>query len=210
MLAVRSRPTGFEIEFTKPVDTAIAKLNTSYTISSYHMAPNSTYGGGHKTNSKTLTPKSILFSSDRKKVFLELDSLVPSTPTAMRVVQIRLNSYKSSTNDTTWTKEAWYSLNAFGTGNPFDPPLVIASQSKTSQKNGAMRLTVRNGRLLLRAPYEGSYQISLRDVRGSLLRRFEGHGNGDQDLSLEGVRAKFVLVETKGAGRTYHGALPLP
>jgi hypothetical protein len=210
MLAVRSRPTGFEIEFTKPVDTTIAKLNTSYTITSYHMAPNSSYGGGHKTNPKTLVPKSILLSSDRKKVFLELDSLVPSTPTAMRVVQIRLNSYKSSTNDNPWATEAWYSLNAFGTGNPFDPPVAIARNASMPLRENALRLTVRNGTLVLRAPFAGSYQIQLRDVRGTLLHRTTGTGAGDQTLSIENIPSKFILVEVKGSGRTYHGALPLP
>ena len=209
MLAVRSRTTGFEIEFTKPVDTTVAKLTSSYTIQSYYMTPTSSYGGGSKLGSKTLIPKSILFSPDRRKVFLTLDSLVPSTPTQMRVVQIKLNNYKSSTNDNPWNSETWYSLNGFGTGNPFDPPAALTPPSVAGPLSASrLRMAVRNGQLLLRAPFEGPYQVRIRDVRGALLRRYDVRG-GDQQLSLEGL-AKFLIVEAKGAGGIRHGAILLP
>lgn len=59
MRAVRARPSGFEIEFSRPVDTVVARSTASYTIQSYHMTPTSAYGGGSKRGSTTLTPSQI-------------------------------------------------------------------------------------------------------------------------------------------------------
>ena len=200
MLAVRSRPTGFEIEFTKPVDTTVAKLTSSYTVQSYYMTPSSSYGGGNKTGSKTLTPKSIQFSPDRRKVFLALDSLVPSTPTQMRVVYFKLNSYKSENNDTTWAKEAWYTLNAFGTGNPFDPPLSISAGRSQNAAASDVRWRVREGTLTLHVPTAGSYSVNLRDVQGRHLASFRGDGSQEQTFAVQGISARFAFMEVRGKG----------
>jgi glucose/arabinose dehydrogenase len=209
MLAVRARPAGFEIEFTQPVDTAVAKSAASYTVQSYHMTPTSSYGGGAKLSSTTLTPSEIRVSQDGRKVYLALGAIPVSTPTQQRVVYIRLNAYKSASAADPWSTETWYTLNGAGTGNPFDPPVGLAPGARPSRNSPAMRLTLREGRLLLRAPFEGAYQVRIRDVRGAVLRRYEARGAGDQDLSLEGLRSQFLLVEAEGAGGHYRGALNL-
>ncbi|MCD6023120.1 MAG: rane protein [Fibrobacteria bacterium] len=200
MLAVRSRPTGFEIEFTKPVDTAVAKLASSYTVQSYHMTPNSTYGGGSKLGSKTLVPKSILFSPDRRKVFLALDSLVPSTPTQMRVVQIRLNNYKSSTGDNPWNTETWYTLNALGTGTPFDLPVALRTPLSESPAAGEVRWIVGQGNLHVRTPAAARAIVRLRGVNGALLAELSPSGTGEHTLALGAVPARFAILEVTGEG----------
>jgi hypothetical protein len=209
MLAVRSRPTGFEIEFSKPVDTTVAKLAANYTIQSYHMTPNSSYGGGNKLGTTTLTPSSILIAPDRRKVFLTLTGLTPSTPTQMRVVYIRLNNYKSSTNEDPWATETWYTLNAFGTGNPFDQPVALNPAPPLSSRSD-LRLSVRGGNLVLQAPFSGGYEIRLRDLRGNLLLKTRGQGMGEQSLPLSEVRAAFVVVELRGNDLSFRRFLALP
>jgi hypothetical protein len=200
MLAVRSRPTGFEIEFTKPVDTAVAKLASSYTVQSYHMTPNSSYGGGSKLGSKTLVPKSILFSPDRRKVFLALDSLVASTPTQMRVVQIRLNNYKSSTGDNPWNTETWYTLNALGTGTPFDLPVALRTPLSESPAAGEVRWIVRQGNLHVRTPAAAGAIVRLRGVNGALLAELSPSGTGEHTLALGAAPARFAILEVTGEG----------
>lgn len=199
MLAVRSRPAGYEIEFTRPVDTAVAKLASSYTVQSYYMRPSSVYGGGSKLGSQTLVPKSILVSPDRRKVFLALDGLVPSVPTQMRVVYIRLNDYKSSTNDTPWNTEAWYTLNAFGTGNPFDPVPLMRGDGQGASR-GVVRWRAQGDQLLVRVEAQGAYVLKLRDLRGSALAEARGHGPGEHRLGLQGAAARLVILEARGAG----------
>lgn len=209
MLAVRSRPAGFEIEFTKPVDTTIARQASSYTVQSYHMTPTSSYGGGSKQASRTLVPKSILVSPDRRKVFLALDSLVPSTPTQMRVVYIRLNNYKSSTDDTPWNTETWYTLNAFGTGNPFDEPKPLALSAGNGVAPGNIRWRMQGGHVLVRIEAQGAHVLRLRDLRGATLSETRGSGPGEYRLGLQGSAARLAVLEARGSGTHYRKLLNL-
>jgi cytochrome c len=117
MLAVRARPSGFEIEFTLPVDTAVAKMAASYTVQSYHMTPAAGYGVGSKQSSTTLTPSQIQISSDGYKVYLTLSGILPSTPTQQRVVYFRLNNYKAAAGDAPWATTSQVSSSAPGQGS---------------------------------------------------------------------------------------------
>jgi hypothetical protein len=127
----------------------------------------------------------------------------------MRVVYIRLNNYKSSTNEDPWATETWYTLNAFGTGNPFDQPVALNSAPPLSSRSD-LRLSVRGGNLVLQAPFSGGYEIRLRDLRGNLLLKTRGQGMGEQSLPLNEVRAAFVVVELRGNDLSLRRFLALP
>jgi hypothetical protein len=216
MLAIRSRPTGFEIEFTKPVDTAVAKLSANYTIQSYAMVPEAVYGAGAKQGPATMTPTSILISADRRKVFLTLEGytgFTPSTPTEQRVVYFKLNNFKSSTNDTPWSTEAWYTLNAFGTGNPFDPPATLAPPVAVSHRFGSTVAgmavgRVRDGQLSLRVSFAGPFVAELRGLRGNRLALFRGEGGrgaGEYTFALDGLPRGFAVLEVRTANASKSG-----
>lgn len=106
LLAVRAKRNGLELEFTEPLaDTNGNKLD-DYVAMQWQYIPTQRYGGP-KENLEDLYPKSLNFSADRKRLFLELDSL-----RAGRVVYIKCpKSLKSSTGNTIWTYEGWYTLN---------------------------------------------------------------------------------------------------
>lgn len=211
MRAVRARPAGFEIEFSKPVDTTVAKLAASYTVQSYHMTPTSAYGGGSKLSSSTLTPSSILVSPDRRKVYLALGEIPVSTPTRMRVVYIRLNDYKSETQDAPWSNETWYTLNGAGTGNVFDDPTALAPPGAGRRALAGARVSVRAGRLIVEAAHEAPYVVTLHDPRGALLARMAGQGRGETSFALPAARGTMAVVSIR-SGETIHnhGLIPLP
>jgi len=217
MLAIRSRPTGFEIEFTKPVDTTVAKLAANYTIQSSHMTPSSSYGGGNKQNITTLTPGTILVSPDRKKVFLPLTGLVPSTPTQMRMVHFRLNNYLSGLGDTLWSREAWYTLNAFGTGNPFDDPTALAPPSPgRASLTGALPVSWSVNGGVLRFAVTGEeavangYTATVRALNGRLVASVQGQGPGERVLNLNAGGERVLIFEVRAPGARYRTPLVVP
>jgi hypothetical protein len=222
MLAVRARPSGFELEFTQPVDTAIAKLTSSYTVQSYYMAPASGYGAGNKTGSTTLTPSAIQISSDGRKVYLALAGIPVSTPTQQRVVYFKLNNFKSAAAATPWATEAWYTLNGAGVGAPFDPP--IALQPPTGVAGGApsdfdahgprLRLVAGEGFLRVRVPGAGYESLRLLDAAGRVMRVIEGASavsetNGWSVVPVTGLHG-VVVVEARGPAGRLARAVVLP
>jgi hypothetical protein len=216
MLAVRSRsnPQGFEIEFTQPVNATLAQQASSYLIQSYHMAPAIGYGAGSKQSSSTLTPSAIQVSPDGRKVFLTLSGIAPSTPTAQRVIYLRLNNFKSAAGDDPWATETWYTLNAFAPGAPFDPPVPLGGPLVIEggvRPNSAepLRARLANGSLILGFPASGPHEARLRDARGALLRKVAGRGS-EATILLGGMRAGVVLIEVRAGSRVFRGAVVLP
>jgi hypothetical protein len=216
MLAIRARPSGFEIEFTLPVDTTVAKLTASYTIQSYHMAPASGYGAGAKQSTSTLTPSEIRFSPDRMKVYLGLAGIPVSTPTQQRVVFFRLNSYKAASGVSPWATDAWYTLNGSGTGAPFDPPIPL--QPPTSLESGMpsvsgarLRVMVRQGALHVSTPGSGYREIRVLDATGRILKStpVSRRSGGASIVPLDGIRG-IVLVEARGNGARLVRTVALP
>ncbi len=215
MRAVRARPAGFEIEFSQPVDTVVAKNAASYTVQSYHMTPTSSYGGGSKQGNTTLTPTQILISSDRRKVYLALPPIAVSTPTQQRVVYIRLNDYKSAGQDAPWSNETWYTLNGAGTGTVFQDPTAISARDsrRVPARRADMEVTVRGNRLHVRAALAEAYTVTLRDPQGKTLAVYPAHGTGvhsfDLPPSARGITA--VAVRRDASGETlFSTLLPRP
>jgi cytochrome c len=210
MRAIRSRPEGFEIEFTRPVDSTVARAAQSYTVQSYHMTPGSGYGSGSKQGTATLTPSSIQLSPDRRKVYLALSGLVPTTGNQMRVVYFRLNGFKSAAGASPWSAEAWYTLNALGTGTPFDLPVALrAPLSENAAALGEVRWIVRQGNLHVRIPATGKVAVRLRGVSGALLAELRPSGTGEAVLPLGAVPARFAILEVTGEGIRFRRLIEL-
>jgi len=131
MLVVRGMANGFEIEFTKPLDPRCGWEADSYYIEQWPFSVGSDEaterrsdeGGTEPEAQARVSPpqrdgvrypvKSASVSTDRKKVFLEIENLKES-----HVVYIRLlPPCVSEDGDLPWSTEAWYTLNAI----PKDP-----------------------------------------------------------------------------------------
>ncbi|GIF10181.1 RICIN domain-containing protein [Actinoplanes teichomyceticus] len=108
MLAMRAKPGGFEIEYTQPLSTETANaLAARYTLRQWRYQPTAGYGGP-KIDEQTLTVTSASLSADRKKVTLAISGLELG-----HVVHLRSpRPFSSTTGETLWSTEAWYTLNA--------------------------------------------------------------------------------------------------
>ncbi|MET8258409.1 ricin-type beta-trefoil lectin domain protein [Micromonospora sp. NPDC005205] len=114
MLAMRATTTGFEVEYTEPVSTATAaELAARYKLKQWRYVATSSYGGP-KIDEETLTVTSATLSADGKKVSLT----VPGRK-AGRVVHLRSpRPFTSTSGQSLWSTEAWYTLNSI----PGSPP----------------------------------------------------------------------------------------
>jgi hypothetical protein len=214
MRAVRARPAGFEIEFSMPVDTTVAKAAGSYTIQSYYMQPASGYGAGAKVGSSTLAPSEIRLSADGLKVYLALAGIPLSTPTQQRVVYFKLNGFKAASGASPWATEAWYTLNGAGTGAPFDPPIPLQPPTGVARAGSAgasprFGVTLRDGALRVAIPSSGYREVRVLDASGRLLRVAPVSGAGECVLPAEGMRG-VAIVRIVGAAPALARAFVLP
>jgi hypothetical protein len=186
MLAVRSRAQGMEIEFTTPVDTALALQISSYNIRSYIYTPTSSYGG-NKSGTTTLTPSSIQISPDRKRVYLALSGLTARTPSVggtpgpHRIVELNIRkSYRSATNEAPRDTVAFYTLNAISPSMPFSDTGVVSVDRETARRalSGQLNWSVRGDVMTLAVPFTGKYTIRMTDLRGAVLASASGRGAG--------------------------------
>lgn len=108
ILAVRPATNGAEIELTEPVkELGLPLYLSDFNVTSWTYVPENTYGGP-KVDEKQLTVKSITFSKDRKKFFLEFDGQAPN-----RLVYFKLpSSLQSTKGDLLWSTEAWSTVNS--------------------------------------------------------------------------------------------------
>ncbi|MCC7434912.1 MAG: DUF1080 domain-containing protein [Methanoregulaceae archaeon] len=121
MLAVRAMTNGMEIEFTEQLAPGAGSSVEDYTIQQWRYVPTVEYGGP-KVDERALTAKSATVSSDRRRVFLEIEGLKEG-----HVVYLRLNrGLPSASGRDLWTTEAWYTLNKIPLnrlGKPTAPPM---------------------------------------------------------------------------------------
>ncbi|WP_433112132.1 RICIN domain-containing protein [Micromonospora sp. CA-246542] len=117
MLAMRATTAGFEVEYTQPVSAeTAANLASHYRIKQWRYVATSAYGGP-KVDEETLTVTSATLSADGKKV-----SLVVAGRKAGRVVYLRSpRPFTSTSGQSLWSTEAWYTLNSI----PGSPPPPI-------------------------------------------------------------------------------------
>ena len=106
-------PSGFEMEYTQPLSaaTAAARWPRSTRSSSGGTCRPPGYGGP-KVDEETLSVTSATLSADGQKVTLAISGLQ-----AGRVVHVRSpRPFTSSTGQSLWSTEAWYTLNAIPGG----------------------------------------------------------------------------------------------
>ncbi|MEV7327765.1 ricin-type beta-trefoil lectin domain protein [Micromonospora sp. NPDC093244] len=108
MLAMRATTAGFEVEYTQPVSAeTAADLAAHYKIKQWRYVATSSYGGP-KIDEETLTVTSATLSADGRKVTLAVDGRK-----AGRVVHLRSpRPFTSTSGQSLWSTEAWYTLNA--------------------------------------------------------------------------------------------------
>ncbi|MEV4657080.1 ricin-type beta-trefoil lectin domain protein [Micromonospora sp. NPDC049301] len=108
MLAMRATTAGFEVEYTQPVSAeTAANLATHYKIKQWRYQPTSSYGGP-KIDEETLSVSSATLSADGKKVTLAVNGRK-----AGHVVHLRSpRPFTSTSGQSLWSTEAWYTLNA--------------------------------------------------------------------------------------------------
>jgi hypothetical protein len=221
MLAVRSRAQGIEIEFTMPVDTAIAQQASSYIVRTYAYNPSSAYGGSKMSGTlTTLTPSAIQISPDRKRVYLALTGLVARTTTGAtagfgthRIVEVNIRkSYRSSTNTAPRDTIAFYTLNAISTSTPFSDTVAVGVDARIAAKRLGGQLTwkLAGNFLEVRSPFRGAYTMRVADVRGKVLASVTGRGEGVQRFPVAAIRNQVTVLEASGDGVSLRKTLLMP
>ncbi|MEU7799992.1 ricin-type beta-trefoil lectin domain protein [Micromonospora arborensis] len=138
MLAMRATTAGFEVEYTQPVSAeTAADLAAHYKIKQWRYEATANYGGP-KIDEETLTVTSATLSADGKKV-----TLAVAGRKAGRVVHLRSpRPFTSTSGQSLWSTEAWYTLNAIpgvtppptgGTNLALNKPAVADSSCSTAE-----------------------------------------------------------------------------
>lgn len=147
MFAVRSLgPRTMEIEFTRPLDAAMA-APAHFQARQWRYAPTSAYGGP-KVEDAPVPVAAARLSPDGTRVVLELTGLKTG-----HVLFLRLKDVKSKSGETPWATDAYYTLNAFGPAE------------------GAVGLAGKPPRAL---PHRGSHPIRAVSADGREWRDFTG------------------------------------
>lgn len=133
MLTVKSMPDGFEIEFTYPVDKALAEDLSAYGGRSYIYKYHPVYGSP-TINEQNLTIKGVNISPDRKKVRLVIDNL-----RQYYLHELNLSGIRSEDGLPLLHTMAYYTLNNIAEGVKLKPEelskkrsISVSPASKTS------------------------------------------------------------------------------
>ncbi|MCH8251836.1 MAG: DUF1080 domain-containing protein, partial [Planctomycetes bacterium] len=110
MLSIRAPSNGIEIEFTQPLDSRVGWDPDTYYVESWPFIPRIGLKDGVDPSpyrdGTSIPVKSASVSSDRRKVFLEIDGLKPSHVVYLRLLPPCI----SQDGDLPWSTEAWYTL----------------------------------------------------------------------------------------------------
>lgn len=174
MLAIRVLPAGLEIEFTKPVDSAVALDSANYLLQTFTTDPTCAYGG-NKLLLETPGATGLKLSADRRRV-----SFGFSTFREGRIVQLRLLNYVSESGEPIWTQQAWYSLNHVPSAAVVSKEIPVAGTRSLSR----IRLVMRNQALAVMVPSTGTYSVSVWDSKGVLRASLAGKGPQERVIPL--------------------------
>lgn len=105
VLQMKLTTTGFELEFTQPVEKSKALDPTNYAIRHYYYAYHSKYGSD-QFDVQTIPVKQLTLSHDGKKVTVELEKLTPN-----RVYEFKLEGLVSTTGKPIQNPTIAYTLN---------------------------------------------------------------------------------------------------
>jgi hypothetical protein len=191
MLALRSRKSGMEIEFTQPVGPS-GESAANYKLETWNYIPVETYGGG-KQATQALSVGSVQVSPDRKKVYLGINGLKDKG----YVVHLVASNLKSQSNTDLLYKETWYTLRAISQTDPFTVPVALPRAvwdpaNIRILRNGA-------GKLQVRLPAQGRFRVEIVDMAGHVLARRNGaEWTADFDGSAWGAGLYFLKVSGQG------------
>ena len=167
LLAVRSMgPTSLELEFTAPVGAG-ADVAANYALKQWFYIPEEAYGAG-KQPVQTLAVVSAKPSADKLRVTLEVTGM-----RVKNVVYLKLGGVKAADGAASWTTEAWYTQNAFG------PGVTVATADPIPAGAPAARMQARPlgaGKIGIRVPGTGRFELSIRDASGKIRERRIGMG----------------------------------
>ncbi|MEU7876124.1 ricin-type beta-trefoil lectin domain protein [Dactylosporangium sp. NPDC049140] len=208
--AMRVRPGGFELEYTQPVSTeTAAQLASHYTFKQWRYVSTPAYGGP-KVDEETLPVTSATLSADRLKVTVQVAGLKPG-----RVVYVRSpRPFTSTTGQSLWSTEAWYTLNALADGTL--PPTGQQEAENSGLSGSAGVATDHSGytgsgfvaglgntgaaaTFSVAAPSAGSYNVALRFSNGPN----PSAGAKTVSLYLNGAKVKQLSLADTGNWDTW-------
>ncbi|MCK5443516.1 MAG: hypothetical protein KAJ23_16645, partial [Maribacter sp.] len=115
VLKIQATPNGFDIIFTEPLAEAHGQKPDDYLLQQWWYESTPRYGGD-KMDLESLYPSKVIVSPDRKTVHLEIPGLKEKS-----VVYFLLSEkLRSSTMQSLWSGEAWYTLNSIPTDQEND------------------------------------------------------------------------------------------
>jgi hypothetical protein len=117
VLAVRARPYGFELEFTKPIDEAWLGNAANYAVEQWTYKPTAEYGGP-KIDVEPLQVKLFNPGTDGRRVLLAIDGLKEG-----RCIHFRVDPV-STDGERIWATEAWYTLVQIPRREPSKPATI--------------------------------------------------------------------------------------
>lgn len=167
MLAVRSSPTGFEIEFTKPLGNA-AIQTSNFTARKWWYQPTAAYGGP-KIGEVAVTVSAARISADRTKINLDLAGFEP-----LKVYGLKINGITSQTGEAPRSNEAWYTVLNVGSAD-----VTIGIASSRTVPNLPCLLPIKNGQgrfILDLTEYDTNrdWRVIGLDGSGKISGRFDG------------------------------------
>jgi hypothetical protein len=190
ILSIRSRKSGMEIEFTKPVNgDAINPAN--YSVSSGIMVPQSAYGAGSMTDKKDFQIQSVKISTDKRKVFLELIGLKAGSVLVVKTLGVR-----SESSETPRCPAGWYTLNAISDTEPFTTPTTHQSGYEAQPAGQGFTLHRVADGICVRVSVPGLHSLRIFDVRGSLVATRKGTGPVDYRFNRISPGLYFAEVGT--------------
>ncbi|MFB9414727.1 family 16 glycoside hydrolase [Dactylosporangium matsuzakiense] len=210
MKAMRIKPGGFEIEYTQPVsDATAASLAARYNFRQWRYVSTPAYGGP-KVDEESLPVTSATLSADRLKVNVQVAGLKPG-----RVVHLRSpRPFSSTSGESLWSTEAWYTLNALADGTL--PPTGQQEAENSGLSGTAGVATDHSGytgsgfvagfgspgaaaTFSVAAPSAGSYNVALRFSNGPN----PAAGAKTVSLYLNGVKQKQISLADTGNWDTW-------
>jgi hypothetical protein len=194
MLAIRSLPDGFEIEFTKPAGASAGTAANYGVRTSVHTAVQ-TYGQDAATNDNNIAVgvTSATLSPDGKKVTLKLASLL-----TRRMYAFTLNNITSATNEAMYTNIGYYTLNKVQT--------TVVNVAASVPQPGKLT-AFEADRRLWRIDATEAYDLSLARPDGRIVTRVAD--KVAQTVSLQGLDAGVYLVSGQVGGKAYRQSLVL-
>lgn len=128
--AIRAKPDGFELEFTKPIDPTTARMAESYQLSSFDYLYRKEYGSP-LIDQQPSSLQGVILSEDRMKARLVLNEPLR----AGYIYQITTSGIQSEQGEDILHPEAFYSLNQIPSGpkaSLFEEDVLNEQQPKSA------------------------------------------------------------------------------